>query len=273
MNLDEAISKIETIVSRRDDPIKVKWESGFNGTPLSVIHPIKKIYTYGPSTYLENPDEIEVLVIVERSDFTGEFFFDRDRNAPTDHLRFKDFRRLVKQMLLRRMKNVNMEVDLELNSTRTTYSPYNAYSAQINNRQMILVWSAEKPEVRRNLEAGRKYIDVKPELEYLNKKVKEAKTREYFDSTIVRMWFENHMMSDNDKIRILDTRFTKKELPEIREYIKDIKDDGIYSYTHAASIIEKFIKIKEQKGSKELFFKLGWSERFRSTWNAETKLY
>lgn len=270
MNLDEVISKIETIVSRRDDPIKVKWESGFNGTPLSVIHPLKKIITYGPSTYLENPDEIELLVIVERTEFTGEFFFDRDRNAPTDHLRFKDFRRLVKQMLLRRMKNVNMEVDLALNSKRTSYSTYNARSAQINNRQMILVWSEEKPEVRRNLEAGRKYIDVKLELEYLNKKVKEAKTREYFDSIIVGMWFGNQMMSDNDKIRILDTRFTKKELPEIREYVKDLENRGNWLYV---SIIEKFIKIKEQKGSKDLFFKLGWSERFRSTWKAEIKLY
>ena len=156
MNLDEAISKIETIVSRRDDPIKVKWDSGFNGTPLSVIYPIKKIYTYGPSLYLENPDEIEVLVIVSRSEYSWEFFSDRDRNAPTDHIRFKDFRRIVRQMLLRRMKNVNMEVDLDLTSANPTYSPYNAYSAQINNRPMIIVWSAEKPEVRTNLEAGRK---------------------------------------------------------------------------------------------------------------------
>ena len=138
------------------------------------------------------------------------------------------FRDILKKTIKKKMKNVNIEVDVvpdhvypRIPGQLEVHEPLG-----VHKRIKFLVWSHQIPDIRTNFETGRKNIDLIPELVYLTEKLTVAEMRGYVDFRIAKIWFQNHMMTENDKLKTLDIWFTKKELPILRDYARYTYNQG-----------------------------------------------
>ncbi len=268
MNLDTAVSKLETIASRIFDPIHVGFESIFEGKSLYLLYPVKEIWVFGSAIYVDDPRDLDISVVSgTNSRILHRRFCDERRKGPTEYWQWYGYDKLVKKTLLKKMRNVDIHVDTPITVTDLR----------------ILVWSPEKPDIKENFLTGRKNVDLSDECRSLRKQLKTATAEVYVLQKICRMfsrWIKellrlhgirgprNTSATEEELIEIrtlkkLDESFTKKDLPRLKRFYENT---GYWHYIDF-DLIKKFIEIKEQKGSKRIFEQLGWEKHERERVN------
>jgi len=245
MNIDEAISKIETIASRIDDPIHIGgWESMFEGKPLSTLCIVKGIYLFGSATYVDDPGDIDLLIDFDNTKNIDSFIDERRRKHSSYYWERYSPEQLLKKTLKNKIRNVDIKIC------------YGADSTGLVTDLKFLVWSPEKPDVKQNFEIGRDSIDLTEECRNLRRQI-----RKMIPGNVVLRWLsysftrESDILSENEKLLSMNRVFLKRHLPELREFIKN-EENFLGRYPANRELLEKFIEIKEDKNSFYLFMDL-----------------
>lgn len=245
MNINEAISKIETIVSRKDDPIHIGgWESIFEGKPLSTLCVVKEIYLFGSAVYFDEPRDIDLIVIIEIKEHF-KFRDERKRKHSSSYWEWYSPEQLVKKTLRKKMRNVDIHVY------------YDAYKTGLVTDLKFLVWSPEKTNIKENFVNGRNNIDLKEECRNLREQLKIENTENFVLRRLAYLFTEeSDNLSKNEKLLSLNRVFLKKDVPKLREYIENIKEKFIITYSPNKELLEKFIEMKEKRDSEYSFIQL-----------------
>ncbi len=266
MNLDTAVSKLETIASRINDPIHIGgFESSFEGKSLGVLIRVKEIYVFGSAVYADDPNDLDLFVVTERTDQMNWSKFCKEISHASEYWKRRGITHVVKNTLRKKMRNVDIHVDTPITVTDLR----------------ILVWSPEKPNVKENFLTGRENVDLSGECRSLRKQLKTATAKNYVLEKLCRMYrkgetrlLERHgvfrgrstlsmeELIEARTLQNLDECFTKKDLPRLKLFFEEY-ENSYWRYT-AFDLIKKFIEIKEQKGSKKIFERLDWDPKARA---------
>jgi len=245
MNIDEAISKIETIVSRKDDPIHIGgWESIFEGKPLSTLYVVKEIYLFGSATYYDEPRDIDLIVVIEGKEHL-KFMDERRRKASSSYYwEWYSREKLVKKTLRKKMRNVDIHVCFDADETGLVTD------------LKFLVWSPEKTNIKENFVNGRNNIDLKEECRNLREQLKIENTENFVLRRLAYLFTnKSDNLSENEKLLSMNSVFYKKDLPKLREYIEN-KSVSFGMFTVNKELLKKFIEIKEKRDSEDLFIQI-----------------
>ncbi|GAH17722.1 unnamed protein product [marine sediment metagenome] len=225
MNLDTVISKLETIVSRIHDPIHISgYESVFEGYPLPILYPVEEIYVFGSAVYVDDPRDLDLNIVTGRSKFHVNFVDEKYKKAKNEYWRWYSYDKMVKNILLKKMRNVDIQVDND----------------HLVTDLKILVWSTEKPNVKENFLTGRQNVDLTGECRNLRKQLKTATAESYVLQEIYRMYSNEDKLSEIKRLQCLDGFFTKKDLPRLKLFYEE--NDKRYQNSLDLAVLKNSLK-------------------------------